>query len=92
MTTKVNKLMKLYNMQSHNANKIVKLLDNHLPKRSYTTEIVTRCNKKDITTTTDIVKEVRLFRTKNILVLNLIVEFAQEHEAAHKKLQKSISN
>lgn len=91
MNTKVNKLKKLYNMQLHNAKKIVSLLDNHLPKRSYTGEIVERCEKEGISSTSHIVKEVRHFRTKNIQILNLIVQFAQEHEAAHNKLQKSIN-
>lgn len=92
MNTKVNKLTQLYNMQSHKAKAIVQLLDHHLPKRCYTESIKKECAKKGIDVTDQVIRNVRSFRTKDIKVLNLIVEFAQEHEAAHKKLQKSINH
>ena len=79
-------------MQSHKARVIVELLDNHLPKRSYTDTIKKKCSDLEIEVTDQVIRNVRNFRSHDIKILNLIVEFAQEHEAAFKKLQKSINH
>lgn len=87
MNTKVEKLKELYNMRLHKADRIVKLLDNHLPKRFYTSEIKQRCLKKNITVSDQIIRDVKGFRTKNSRLLQIIVEFAIENEKAKQRLE-----
>ncbi len=90
MNTKVNKLIELYNMRLHKANRIVQLLDNHLPKRFYALEIAQRCRKKKIDVSAQIVRDVKGFRTKNSKVLDVIVGFAVENEKAQKRIEEQL--
>lgn len=90
MNTKVNKLIELYNMRLHKANRIVTLLDNHLPKRFYAPEVAQRCRKKRIEVSEQIVRDVKGFRTKNSKVLDVIVGFAVENEKAQKSIEKQL--
>jgi hypothetical protein len=87
MDTKVTKLMDLYNMQLHNAEPIVELIDEYIPKRSYTTEVLKRCKKKKIVVSDQVIRDVKSFRTKNPKILNVILEFARENEKAQKELE-----
>lgn len=87
MNTKVNKLMELYNMQVHKAEPIVELIDNHIP-RTYTDVIIDRCKKKKISVSDNTVKDVKLFRRKNVRVLNVILEFARENQREQRKLEQ----
>ncbi|MGI0106701.1 hypothetical protein [Salinimicrobium sp. WS361] len=87
MNTKVNKLTQLYKMQSHKAERIVELIENHIP-RLYTDVIIERCKKNGIIVSDNVVKDVKLFRTKNVQVLNVILEFARENRKAQRKLEQ----
>ncbi|WZL88281.1 hypothetical protein VS868_11810 [Salinimicrobium sp. 3283s] len=87
MDTKVNKLTQLYKMQSHKAERIVELIENHIP-RLYTDVIIERCKKNGIIVSDNVVKDVKLFRTKNVRVLNVILEFARENRKAQRKLEQ----
>lgn len=90
MNTKVNKLVELYNMRSHKANRIVSLLEHHLPKRFYALEVTARCKKKRIEVSPQIVRDVKNFRTKNSKVLDIIVGFAVENEKAQNRIEENL--
>ena len=74
-------------MRLHKAQKLAQRLDNHLPS-SYTKEVVKRCEERGIEVNSEIVRNVKSFRTKNPAVLEVILEFALENEKVHTRMEE----
>ncbi|MFD2824497.1 hypothetical protein ACFS5M_12515 [Lacinutrix iliipiscaria] len=95
MTTNINKLRTLYDMQVHTAKKVDTLLSNHLPF-GYTKVIKERALSKGLLLKTQRVREVKSLLQKDLQILNLLIEFAQENqavaEAGEKKLKSLLEN
>jgi hypothetical protein len=88
MTTKIHKLTTLYNMQSHIAKSIVDKIDHYLPY-TYVDEIIRRMKAKhDVDVTSQHIRDVKRYQIKNTLVLEVILQFAEENKKAQKKLEK----
>ena len=74
-------------MRPHKAKSIVAVFDKYLPHR-YTAEVIERCRKKKHLVKSQYVRDVMRVQIKDPVVLGVILEFAREHEKAHKKLEK----
>ena len=93
--TNIDKLKTLYNMQSHKAEKVIDLLDNHLPY-SYSKKVVEIAKKRRLETSETLVRNVKGLINKNLHILNIILEVAKSHknlmELEQEKLNQIISN
>ena len=88
--TNINKFQTLYDMHSHKAEKVEKLLKDHLP-HSYTGEVIERAKKQGIKTTSQVVRNVRNgFGPSNILIFSILLEVAKEHKEAAMAAQKKL--
>lgn len=80
MTTNINKLQELYDMQSHTAQKVEALLSSHLPF-GYTKTIKERAKAKGLTLKGQRIREVKSLIQKDLQILNLLIEYAKENQA-----------
>lgn len=88
MSTKIEKIIKLYNMQTHNAKRIVERLDNHLPY-AYINEVIKRYHTAHSKTIkSQYVRDIKRLKIKNAIVLAIIIEIAIENEKNCKKLER----
>lgn len=78
-------------MRSHKAIEVDKLLREHLPY-GYSKKIVERAKDKNIETTSQVVRNVKSFITKDIEIFMLLVEFASEQKEKSLKAQESIQS
>lgn len=92
MDTKVKKLAKTYNMQTHKAKELFTRIEDHLP-RNYTKEILERYqNNHGKEIKEQYVKDVKRLKRKDPIVLNLILEFAAESEEAMNSILEKCEN
>jgi len=88
MTTKIDKFKQLYNVHSHKAKSIVQKIEKHLP-HTYVSTVISRVKKKHSTdVSSQYVRDVKRFQRKNLQILNVILDLAEEN----RKLQNKIEN
>lgn len=74
-------------MHPHKAKSIVDTIDKFLPSR-YISEVIKRAKKKKLNASTQYVRDVKRFKTRNPEILAIIIDIAKENEKAIKKLEK----
>jgi hypothetical protein len=92
MTTKINNFKELYNVRLHKAESIVQKIEKYLP-HTYVSTVISRVKKKHrIDVNSQHVRDVKRFKRKNLQILNVILDLAEENRKLQNKIETHAAN
>jgi len=92
MTTKINNFKELYNVRLHKAKSIVQKIEKFLP-HTYVSVVISRVKKKHgIDVNSQHVRDVKRFQRKNLQILNVILDLAEENRKLQMKIENHAAN
>lgn len=86
---RVQDFMSHYDLTSQESEVAIALLDGHLP-HGYSEEIVTLAMQNDLRVTKQVVRLVKLGKTKNPVLFKLLLEFASQNKAREEDVTGQI--
>ncbi|WP_417200070.1 hypothetical protein [Bizionia sp.] len=87
--TNLNKIFKLYDVQSHNQRTVKELLTVHLPK-TYTSEVIEYLNALGVSASSQTVRNVKSGTHKDLIIFNAIITLAEKYQQLAKDLENKL--